>query len=1350
MMSKKIPTQLLFVLILTAALLGLVWGLAPALFPAPAQANIAFDSTAVQQPPARPLATGLSLSQSAPTTIINGDWITYTLTIANDGTDVKEIYVEDQLPQDVLANAQCLTEVNNCEVEVSTTTVNIRGGGTVIVTQPIKVKWTFTSTTALTHSFPLTLQFKAQVLCQPVGSQFDNQASLNYTNVNGQLGFALADPLQLTTEVAQAPFDQQGHFYVSSAPELCTTNGPVGGTSDMDWGDFDNDGDLDLVLVSWGDGVFVYRNNGQGQFKMFWNGSNHPAESVQWADFDGKADGYLELVVGGEFSGNNSPLPDGSGTYPFSGKNYLYRFNGSDAFEEYDQFETNDGVWRLAAADFSGDGYPDLAMLNYWGGCTAHLYLNQSGVFTRTDPANTTGSYCLFGPPYDTAANGTFGAHSAAWGDVDDDGDPDLAVGHYDPLTRTLRIYSNNAGTLVDTNYIDVDTASLVFLSNFRYVYDLAWGDYDSDGDLDLAAAFASGDRYYSSVLGGGWRVYRNDGGSFSQAYSLATIGPVGSLDWADFDGDGEVELIIAEYGATPKIYKYRSGTFSLLQSLNITGRGAVMGIRGIDADNEGDLDIAVANFLAESWIFSNNAPFLQQFARGLVPSFVSHSVAWGDVNNDGSLDLLYGTDESTKLYKYQPGSGTYFGDTPFSPNPLVRSAALGDVEGDGDLDMLLAPNGQNFLYRNDSGSFTSLPVWIAAPADNTYGQFFADINQDNLGRPDLVVGNNGNPNRLYINQGSTLATDPAWESPQAGSTYNVAWGYFNDDILPDLAAADGDEGVRVYRNTAFNGFGLVQTLPVSAARSAAWGDYDNDGDMDLAVGRYNYPNLLYQNTGGTLTLVWTAPTTRNTTSVAWGDWNNDGDLDLAAGNFNQKDQVYDNLGSTISQVNLVWLWEAAKNYNTTALRWIDYDHDGDLDLSLSQNSVNDPNGIYENSSAISAHQIADFADRVRLPRVSSYVSIQQPGNPGQVFRRTDRAISSTLTVPLTILAFDPDTSRQFNSNLTGNHLKITRYQYSLDGGSRWYNATVTPTLSVITPSRRGLTYTTQWLAGPDLTTNNPNQAVSDDVRLRITVSQQNTPQLAHQIAGPTQRVAAGATSPPFRVRNTSCLWPQGASTTVVQPSSSITVGTKLRFWGAVQEWGPDVITYTWDFGGSTAQGEFVDHTFSSTGTKTITMTVSQPPCPNTRLDFAITSLWVTGTVNSTLNGSNTVYLPLVMNSGASSTAQPAPSLNLASAALPQVTGLQGQVEAGDTVLAWDPVFPVTDDGGYRLYRARAGTINYQLLAELPASETTFTDKGVTCGYTYFVTAYNPTSESYPSTVSYYGPPCESSLPRSK
>ena len=88
-----------------------------------------------------------------------------------------------------------------------------------------------------------------------------------------------------------------------------------------------------------------------------------------------------------------------------------------------------------------------------------------------------------------------------------------------------------------------------------------------------------------------------------------------------------------------------------------------------------------------------------------------------------------------------------------------------------------------------------------------------------------------------------------------------------------------------------------------------------------------------------------------------------------------------------------------------------------------------------------------------------------------------------------------------------------------------------------------------------------------------------------------------------------------------------------------------------------------------------------------------------------------------------------------------QVTGLQGQMQAGGTTLSWNPGPAGDAIAGYRIYRSSLKTRGFRQLVELPASATTYTDAAA-CGYAYYVTAYNAHGESPASTSSFYSPPC--------
>lgn len=1344
------------------------------ILPAQAASRPSLDSAPVPfvLPPARPLLSHLTLLQSASTSaggdgsiVNNGQRMIYNFTVTVDGSGpANSVIITDPLPPGIFESIQGCNPPE-CAVGLITTTFTTRGGSQINITRPATVTWSIAS---IGEGQVRVLGFSARVICQPDGASFSNSAQAAYIHSGGAPGFYFSNAINTGVRIALP--SQDGQFSLSTAPEWCSGDDPPGGVTDMDWGDFDQDGYLDLALASYDDsfsdparfGITVYRND-RGTLKLFWHDGSHHVEGVKWADFNN--DGILELVTTGEYGGCCTDLnsPGDSG-YGFTGINYIYQYNGSNGFNQVSSFNTNDGIFRTAPADFDGNGTMDLAVASYWGGCTVALYKNRGtdappGRFHRSDPGNTTESYCLFSGPFANYSGNDSGiAHALAWGDANNDGFPDLAVGHRDGTTafNTIRVYlNNNAGVLTETNKVVVDTTNLN--SDFGYTFSLAWGDYDGDGLLDLAAGFSSLPRYNfnPAAATGGFRVYHNNGGSFSLVTSVATPHKVGAVEWGDFDGSGHLELAVAEADTPVKIYEPSGGTFSLLKTLQTSSKGDVYGLRGVDFNNEGNLELAVANYTGESFLITTIAPFLKKTLGPTIGGpFAANSVAWGDTNGDHYPDLLFGTNVGVKL-NYNTGS-IFSPAAPFSPNPPARAVAFANVNGDSNLDLALGLNGQNLIYLNNGGgSFPSIPNWIASLSFDTYSLAFGDFNQDTPGRLDLVVGNSNSPNQLYMNQGTLPATTPAWQAPLSEDTRAVAWGYYNNDILPDLAVANNGQPTRIYANTGLNSFSLAQSLAASNARSVAWGDYDGDGDMDLAVGNFGQPNQIYQNNGGNLSLVWTAPVVRNTTSVAWGDWNNDGHLDLAVGNYGQPNQVYSNLDSTPGSPRLVWVWQSADAPNTTGIAWGDYDRDGDLDLAISRDDGIGSNGLYENTYVSAAHLPGSFTPHMPLPQNPTYLSVLQPGNPNQVFTRTAPLTNpANLAIPVSFTVYDPDASRNPGSLSTTNsdRFKVLSYQYSLDGGGQWYTATVTGDPGTIAAQRGGVTRTVNWQAGQNLQANNPNLAVSDDTRFRITIARQNGTGPSDRIGGPIQRVMASAISPPFRVRNTSCLWPENVTVSYPLP---VNFAVPVQLIGGIGQWSGTVITFTWDFGNNViSQGVLMQHTFLAGGPQVITLTVDQPPCPVGRRAFLSTVINV--------GGAKLTYLPLLLKSSVapaslSSTpetnvgpprATPVPEssivkLDIGPGSPGQVTGLSGSIQPEGTTLQWQPNSPDDAVLGYRVYRSKVGAASFQVLAELPPDVTRYTDPAAPCGTIYFVTAYNAQGGSLPSTASFVNSPCQ-------
>ena len=200
-------------------------------------------------------------------------------------------------------------------------------------------------------------------------------------------------------------------------------------------------------------------------------------------------------------------------------------------------------------------------------------------------------------PPEDYESNSVRHTWGVAWGDIDGDGDLDLAVGNglfgsynSDPINQ---IYINQGAGLFDES--DIGTAA----DNTRAV---AWGDWDGDGDLDLAMANheqsnlvyenVSGQLKLSPEIGLGWTA------------SMTTSST--SLAWGDWDGDGDLDLAVGNDAAPNQVYQNISGTLQLSWESAISDALQTRGVAWADWDGDGDLDLAFANYAGVDQIYEN------------------------------------------------------------------------------------------------------------------------------------------------------------------------------------------------------------------------------------------------------------------------------------------------------------------------------------------------------------------------------------------------------------------------------------------------------------------------------------------------------------------------------------------------------------------------------------------------------------------------------------------------------------------------------------------------------------------------------------------------------------------------
>ena len=753
----------------------------------------------------------------------------------------------------------------------------------------------------------------------------------------------------LTGILPLSGFLKQARSQVTEIPlSLVWSSAEAGLTLSTAWGDYDGDGDLDLVVGRSNRSNRLYRNdNGALTDDAVWTSIEEDTTlSIAWGDYDD--DGDLDLAVG------NDDTP-----------NRLYRnddgvLTSGAVWSASEVYHTDSVAW----GDYDNDGHLDLAA-GVRGGPNV-LYCNENGTLTS--------DACWLSEETDIT-------HSIAWADYDDNGYLDLAVGNSGSPSR---LYCNENGTLT--------TSSCWSTSRSDTTNSIAWGDYNSDGYLDLA----TGNNGYN-------RVYRNvplnDKRSLNRRpdWSSAEDDLTSCVVWGDFDADGDVDLAAGNVGQPNRVYRNDEGILTDSAAWRSPETDGTWSLAVGDFDGDGTTDLAVGNHREPNRLYRSNGSGLTVRAVWTSAEGARGDVAWGDYDGDGDLDLavgnLYGTN-----WLHRNDNGVLTTSAVWSSDEADEtwSVAWGDYDDNGDLDLVVGNNGQpNRLYWNDDGLLTSA-VWSSDESDNTRDLAWGDHDGD--GDLDLAVANDGQPNRVYCNSRQELSV--CWSSGESDKTQSVAWGDYDDDGDLDLAAGNGElafaagQPNRLYRN---DGGVLTASATWSSAEaditySMAWGDYDGDGDLDLAAGNDDQLDRLYRNDHGELTAsaTWSSVESDDTISVAWGDYDGDGDLDLAVSNGNfQPERVYRNDGGVLATSPV---WTSVEAYSSGGVAYGDYDGDGDLDLVFGDRA-------YEN-----------LRRRRTLPMDDPpYVTIPRPGPSADADFFSTPHIIQAAKIPITYTLFDPE-----------------------------------------------------------------------------------------------------------------------------------------------------------------------------------------------------------------------------------------------------------------------------------------------------------------------------------------------------
>jgi hypothetical protein len=752
----------------------------------------------------------------------------------------------------------------------------------------------------------------------------------------------VTDPLGLS---ASTTFTLVVDQFTQIAPGL-----PVLQYSSIAWGDYDNDGQLDLAVTgttnsaNTGAITRIYHND-NGSFTNFITLPGVYKAAVAWADYD--RDGYLDLVVSG-LTASNTPSTrlyhnNGDGTFTDANAGFAGAFSGS-----------------VAWGDFNNDGAPDLflcGLIPVSTNLTTVFYTNLAKLYRNDGGGHFTDLH--------TSLPGPNGG-TAAWGDYDNDGRLDLLlVGNSNSVSPSAAIYRN----LGNGNFTNINANLFTYTAGAS----AAWGDFDDDGRLDVVIANQSGPNY----------LYRNTGNGFSIFTSFAGVGSP-TVAWGDYDNDGRLDLLIA--GSPTHLYHNNTNnTFTdsgLLLPAAFNGSGAWG-----DFNSDGALDL-VQTGQGQTLLQRNNSGVLNSppaapialvaSTRGTNTAILTWSApADGQTPSSGlNYNLRVGT---------TPGGFDVVAPQADALTGQRRLAAMGNA----------SPTNRALLINLPKGTY----YWSVQAIDTTFagspfgaeGTFFIENSRPTITSiPDQVIAPHSPTANVPFTIGDTetsasnLVVTARSSNTNVVAITNVVFGGFGSNrtvrvtprtngialVTVTVTDAQGAFATADFLVTA-EYFTLVSSSFIAVQNSAvAWGDYDNDGRLDVVICGNTNGNLLppptvnpltrlYHNDGnGVFTPVAAGLPNATFGSLAWADFDNDGYLDLLiTGTTNNQSyggmaRVYRNLGNgTFTNINA-----GLPGVYASAVAWGDYDNDGRPDILLTGST----NGSYTGAIARLYHNNGD------------------------------------------------------------------------------------------------------------------------------------------------------------------------------------------------------------------------------------------------------------------------------------------------------------------------------------------------------------------------------------------------------
>jgi hypothetical protein len=418
---------------------------------------------------------------------------------------------------------------------------------------------------------------------------------------------------------------------------------------------------------------------------------------------------------------------------------------------------------------------------------------------------------------------------------------------------------TQEAGLIARHQFGDDDLSNIVEGTGAGAVF----FDYDGDGWLDiyllngcwLPDVNDNRGRTYRGKLAN--RLFRNRAdGTFQDVTQQAGVGDTGfgvGGSAADFDGDGDLDLYVLNYGKNVLYRNNGNGTFTdISQQSGLDNPQWSLSAPWFDYDGDGDLDVYLVNYL--------------QYDSGRFRSYYAAAGYPGPLSYEGSPDTLYRNNGDGTFTDVTRQAGVYNADG------RGMSAAVADLDNDGWLDVYVTNDAMgNYFYKNrgdgtftEEGLYNGLAFGEGGQGVSSMGPAVGDVNRDS--RLDVYIPDMGY-GCLMINRGEYFEDRTATSKLTVICGQYTGWGgilfdYDNDGSL-DIFVANGNahhefpeedvlarnDGQGNFVDVARDSGGYFQQKYVG--RGATFGDYDNDGDLDLLVVNLNDSPRLLRNERG-------------------------------------------------------------------------------------------------------------------------------------------------------------------------------------------------------------------------------------------------------------------------------------------------------------------------------------------------------------------------------------------------------------------------------------------------------------------------------------------------------------------